>query len=64
VSEGDKTLGSASSFSSESPLHLTGPGVHDLLLVAPGRKPKTVRILVAENAGRDLAKVKVTLKKE
>jgi len=64
VSEGDKTLGNASSFSSESPLRLSGPGVHDLSLAAPGRKPKTVRILVAENAGRDVAKVKVTLKKE
>jgi hypothetical protein len=64
VSEGDRTLGNASSFTAEAPLRLTGPGVHDLSLAAPGRKPKTVRILVAENAGKDVAKVKVTLKRE
>jgi hypothetical protein len=64
VSEGAKTLGPASDFTEEAPLRLTGPGVHDLQFAAPGRKSKTIRILVAENAGRDLTKVKVTLKKE
>jgi len=64
ISEGTKTLGAASDFTEEAPLRLSGPGVHDLLLAAPGRKSKTIRVLVAENAGHDLAKVKVTLKKE
>jgi hypothetical protein len=64
VSEGSKTLGTASSFTTDAPLRLTGPGAHDLVLAAPGRASKTVRILVTENAGRDVAKVKVTLKKE
>jgi hypothetical protein len=38
--------------------------VHDLVLSAPGRKSRTVRILVAANADNDRAKVKVSLKKE
>jgi len=38
--------------------------VHDLVLSAPGYKPKTVRVLVAPNAGKDVAKVNEKLKKE
>jgi hypothetical protein len=64
VSEGEKTLGPASSVGSDSPLVLRGPMVHDLVLSAPGRKSRTVRILVAANADNDRAKVKVSLKKE
>jgi serine/threonine-protein kinase len=64
VSEGGRGLGPASSFSSASPLQLRGPAVHDLLLAAPGRKPKPVRILVSSNAGRDRAVVKEKLKAE
>lgn len=64
ISEGGKDLGPASSFGPASPLRLSGPMVHDLLISAPGRKSKTVRILVAENADRERAKVKVELKKE
>lgn len=64
VSEGSKTLGPASSFGPGSPLVLRGPMVHDLVLSAPGRRPKTIRILVAPNADNDRASVKVTLKKE
>ena len=64
ISEGGKTLGSASAFGPGSPLQLRGPMVHDLVLSAPGHKPKLVRILVAGNAGRDLATVKETLKGE
>ncbi len=64
ISEGGKDLGPASSFGAASPLRLSGPMVHDLLVSASGRKSKTVRILVAENADRDRAKVKVELKKE
>ena len=64
VSEGGKTLGSASSFGAASPLVLRGPQVHDLLLSAPGHKPKPIRILVSGNAGRDRAVVKEKLKSD
>jgi predicted Ser/Thr protein kinase len=64
VSEGSRTLGPASAFGPGSPLMLKGPMVHDVVLSAPGHKPRTVRILVASNADNDRAKVKVTLKKE
>ncbi len=64
VSEGGHVLGRASSFGPGSPLRLSGPMAHDLVLSAPGRRSRTVRILVASNADRDVAKVKETLKKE
>ncbi|HYK42435.1 MAG TPA: serine/threonine-protein kinase [Thermoanaerobaculia bacterium] len=64
ITEGSRTLGPASAFGPSSPLRLSGPMVHDLVLSAPGRKPKTVRILVGPSADRDVAKVKVELKKE
>jgi len=64
VSEGGKALGAASSFGAASPLLLRGPQVHDLLLSAPGRKPKPIRILVSGNAGRDRAVVREKLKAE
>jgi len=64
VSEGSRTLGPASAFGPASPLVLKGPMVHDLVLTAPGRKPKTLRILVASSADREKATVKVTLKNE
>jgi hypothetical protein len=64
VSDGDKVLGPASSFGSGSPLRLNGPKVHDLVVSASGRKSKTIRILVAGNADRDVAKVKAELKRE
>jgi serine/threonine-protein kinase len=64
VSEGAKTLGVASAYGPGSPLELKGPTVHDLMLSAPGRKARLVRILVAPNAGKDRAKVKETLKPE
>ncbi len=64
VTEGGKPLGAASAFGPASPLVLRGPAVHDLLLTAPGRKPKPVRILVSGNAGRDRAVVKEKLKAE
>ena len=62
VSEEGKALGQASDFGPASPLKLSGPGVHDLMLSAPGHKPKLVRILVAGNAGKDRAKVSEKLK--
>jgi hypothetical protein len=64
VAEAGKELGPASNYGPGSPLELKGPAVHDLLLSAPGCKPKLVRILVASNAGRERARVKETLKKE
>ncbi len=64
ISEGSRALGAASSFGPGSPLWLSGPRAHDLVLWAPGRRPRTVRILVASNAGRDVAKVKLELKRE
>jgi serine/threonine-protein kinase len=62
VSEHGRRLGLASSFGSASPLRLTGPRVHELVISAPGRQRKTVRILVSENAGNDRATVKLDLK--
>jgi len=64
VSEGGRVLGPASSFSAASPLQLKGPMVHDLMLAAPGRRSKLVRILVSANAGRERATVKEKLKPE
>jgi serine/threonine protein kinase len=63
VTEGGKALGPASSFTASSPLKLSGPAVHDLVLSAPGRQSKTVRILVSSTADQDHATVKVELKK-
>jgi hypothetical protein len=62
VSEDGKALGRASDFGSSSPLKLSGPTVHDLMLSAPGYRPKLIRILVAPNAGKDRAKVTEKLK--
>ena len=64
ITEGDKTLGPASAFGPGSPLKLSPGTVHDLMLTAPGYKPKLVRVLVASNAGRDRAKISEKLKKE
>jgi predicted Ser/Thr protein kinase len=63
VTEGGRTLGTASAFGPGSPLVLKGPLVHDLVLSAPGYEPRMVRVLVAANAGRDRARVRATLKK-
>ncbi len=62
VSEEGRALGAASAFGPASPLKLSGPRVHDLMLSAPGHKPKLVRILVSPNAGKDLARVSEKLK--
>jgi hypothetical protein len=63
VIEGGKSLGPAAAFGPGSPLVLTGPLVHDLLLSAPGYRPKPVRVLVAPGAGRDRAHIRARLKK-
>ncbi|MFN2385802.1 MAG: serine/threonine-protein kinase [Thermoanaerobaculia bacterium] len=64
VSEGGRNLGPASSFGESNPLRLTGPAVHEFVLSAPGRRSKVVRVLVAPNAGEDVARVKEKLKEE
>jgi len=64
ITENGREIGPASSFGSASPLQLTGPTVHDLVIVASGYRPKLVRILVAPNAGKDRAIVKESLKKD
>jgi predicted Ser/Thr protein kinase len=64
VSEGERTLGPASSFGPDSPLRLSGPLAHDLRVSAPGYRTRTFRILVTSNADREVARVKVDLKKE
>ena len=63
LSEGDRKLGTAAEFGPSSPLKLSGPKVHDFVLSAPGFEPKTVRVLVSQNADHDRGKVKVKLKK-
>jgi len=64
VSENGKYVGPASSFGADSPMRLKGPAVHDLVVSAAGYKPKTIRVLVAPNAGKDVAKISEKLKKE
>jgi predicted Ser/Thr protein kinase len=62
VAVGGRTLGPVSAFGPDSPLKLPSGTVHDLVLTAPGHRPKLVRILVSANAGRDRAKVSEKLK--
>jgi serine/threonine-protein kinase len=64
ITENGREIGPVSSFGSASPLQLTGPTVHDLVLSASGYRPKLVRILVAPNAGKDRAVIKESLKKD
>jgi len=64
VSEDGKYLAPASSFGAGSPMRLKGPAVHDLVISAPGYKPKMIRVLVAPNAGKDVAKISEKLKRE
>ena len=64
LSEGDKKLGFAAQFGASSPLKLSGPMVHELVLEAPGYESRTVRVLVSRNSSNDLVKIKVKLKKK
>jgi hypothetical protein len=64
VSEEGRYVGPASSFGPGSPMQLKGPAVHDLVVSAAGYKPKMIRILVAPNAGKDVARIVEKLKKE
>jgi serine/threonine-protein kinase len=61
--EGDRKIGIASEFGASSPLRLSGPKVHELVLSAPGFQSKTVRVLVSQNSDHDRTKIKVKLKK-
>ena len=61
--EGERKLGLAADFGPSSPLKLSGPKAHDLVLSAPGFESKTVRVLVTQNADHDRATIKVKLKK-
>jgi predicted Ser/Thr protein kinase len=63
LSEGEKKIGFAAQFGASSPLKLSGPMVHELVLSAPGYESRTVRVLVSRNSGNDLARIKVKLKK-
>jgi hypothetical protein len=64
ITENGREIGPASGYGSASPLQLSGPAVHDLVIAASGYRPKLVRILVAPNAGKDRAVVKESLKKD
>jgi len=50
-----KSEGPASKFTSDHPLRLSGPAVHDVAVAGH----KTYRVLVASTAGKDLAEIKV-----
>ncbi len=62
VSEAGRTLGPVSSFGPSSPLKLSGPTVHDLVISAAGYESRAIRILVSSNADREKATVKLDLK--
>jgi eukaryotic-like serine/threonine-protein kinase len=55
-------VGKASEFTPAHPLHLDGPSMHDLVLSKGSERSETIRVLVAADAGRDLAVVKAKLK--
>ncbi len=45
-------------------LKLHEPAVHDVLLTAPGYKPKLIRVIAASSTDKELATIKESLKKE
>jgi TonB family protein len=61
VAVNGRTLGAASSFSPARPIVLPGPAVHEVTLSAPGRTPKTVRVLSAPNAGSATTLIRLQL---
>jgi len=61
VSARGRILGSAASFGASRPLELSGPAVHDLVVSAPGRRPRSVRVLVSPDAGQSRAVVSMRL---
>jgi TonB family protein len=61
VAVNGRILGAASSFSPAHPIVLPGPAVHEITLSAPGRTPKTVRVLSASNATSASALIRLQL---
>lgn len=61
VSSRGRILGSAASFDASRPLELSGPAVHDLVVSAPGRRPRSLRVLVSSDAGEPRAVVSMRL---
>jgi len=62
VSVNGRDLGPASAFSSDRPLQLPGPAVHELTFSAPGHPTRQVRVLVARSAPSDSVPLAVTLR--
>jgi hypothetical protein len=54
-----KTAGRTSEFTPAHPLKLTGPMMHDVTVAAGGKTSKTIRVLVASTAEKELATLKV-----
>jgi serine/threonine-protein kinase len=63
VSVDGKSAGPASRYADDD-LALKGPGVHDLVLSAPGFRTKTFRVIVAPSVDKDHVVVKEKLKKD
>jgi hypothetical protein len=61
VSVNGRDLGPAGAFSSDRPLHLPGPAVHELTFSAPGRPSRQVRVLVTRSAPSDSVRLGITL---
>jgi TonB family protein len=61
VAVNGRILGAASSFSAAHPIVLPGPAVHEITLSAPGRTPKTVRVLSAPGASSASALIRLQL---
>jgi serine/threonine-protein kinase len=53
-----KPVGLATQFTPASPLKLTGPMVHDVVITREGQAGKTIRVLAASTAGKDNVEVK------
>ncbi len=58
----DHDMGPASRFL-EQDMQFKEPGVYDVVLSAPGYKPKTVRVLVSLATGKERAVIREKLKK-
>lgn len=56
-----RSAGRASSIAAEGPFWLPGPAVHEVTVSAPGRVPRSLRILAAPNAPSSKAVVHVRL---
>jgi hypothetical protein len=53
-----KPAGVASQYSAAAPLKLSGPTMHEIVITRVARPAKTVRVLAASTAGRDIAEIK------